>query len=76
MVIGKCTDVFRGILFCLEGGAEERGLCWRIFPWRNLSWRKKNSMKRAQDFLAFYKKTMKNKHENFFQMKGRSSIET
>ena len=50
MVIGKCTDVFRGILFCLGGGAEGRGLCWRIFPWRNLSWGKKNSRKRAHDF--------------------------
>ena len=52
MVIGKCTDVFRGILFLFEGGAEGRRLSWRIFPWRNLSWGKKNSMKKAQDFLA------------------------
>ena len=25
MVIGKCTDVFRGILFCLEVGLREGG---------------------------------------------------
>ena len=52
MVIGKCTDVFRGIFFWFGGGVEGRRLCGRIFPWGNMSWGKKNSMKRAQDFLA------------------------
>ena len=56
MVIGKCTDVFRGILF---GGEVEVGLRGRIFPWSNLSWGKITSMKGAQDFLALFKKKRK-----------------
>ena len=51
MVIGKCTVVFRGFSFGFGGGVEGRGLCGRIFPWRNMSRGKKNSMKRVQDFL-------------------------
>jgi len=59
MVIGKCTDVFRGI-FWLGGGVEKRRICCGNFSSRNLSWGKKISMKGAQDFLAlFKKKTMK-----------------
>ena len=30
-----------------------------IFPWRNFSWRKRISVKWAQDFLALFEKTMK-----------------
>ena len=51
MVIGKCTDVFRGILFCLGvklmGGAmlEDLSLEESVMG-------KKNSMKTVQDFLA------------------------
>jgi len=56
MVIGKCTDVFRGTL--LVGGVEWKELCGRIFLWRNLSWGKINSMNGVQDFLALLKKTM------------------
>jgi len=37
MVIGKCTDVFRGIFSLDREGFEGRGLPGRIFPWRNLS---------------------------------------
>ena len=48
MVIGKCRDVFRGI-FLVWGGVEGRGLCGRIFPWRNMSWGKRNSMKRGAE---------------------------
>ena len=55
MVIGKCRDVSRGI-FWLGGGVEKRGLCEGNFPWRNLSWGKKTSMKGVQDFLALFKK--------------------
>ena len=55
MVIGKCTGVFRRI-FWLEAGVEKRGICWGNFPSRNLSWRKKISMKGAQDLLALLKK--------------------
>jgi len=40
MVIGKCTDVFRGILG-LVGGVKKRGICWEKFPWRNFSWGRK-----------------------------------
>ena len=34
----------------------EQGLCGGKFPWRNLSWRKKISMKGAEHFLALFKK--------------------
>ena len=51
MVIGKCTDVFRGI-FLFGCGVQRRGLYGRIFSWRNISWGKRNSMKRVQNFLA------------------------
>ena len=56
MAIGNCTDVFRGIFWFGEGGEVDGGLRGRIFPWRNLSWRKRISMKGAQDFLALFKK--------------------
>ena len=70
MVIGKCTDVFRGIFFGLGGGVVEGGIRGRIFPCRNLSWGKRILMKRVQGFLAlFKKKTLKNKYEKFFQLK-------
>ena len=61
MVIGKCTDVFRGIFWLGGGGVvEKRGIFWGNFPWSNLSWGKKISMKGAQDILALLKKkTMK-----------------
>ena len=42
---------FQGIFFGFGGGVEGRGLRGRIFPWRNVSWGNRNSMKRAQDFL-------------------------
>ena len=79
MVIGKCTDVFRGI-FWFGCGVQGRGLYGRIFPWRNISWGKRNSMKRAQDFLALLlKKKQNNENINmkkFFQLKVRRSIKT
>ena len=52
--IGKCTEFFS--FFLLGGSVEGRGLLGRIFPWRNLSWGKRISMKGAQDFLALFKK--------------------
>ena len=55
MVIGKCTDVLRGI-FWLGGGVEKREICWGNFPWRNLSWGKKIPMYGAKNFLALKKK--------------------
>ena len=55
MVIGKCTGVFRRI-FWLGGRVEKRGIYWGNFPSRNLSWRKKISMKGAQDLLALFEK--------------------
>ena len=73
MVIGKCTDVFRGIFWLGEGlrkrgyagGAFHGGICHggRAFP-----------MKGAQDFLALFKKMKKNM--KVFQLKVRSSIKT
>ena len=56
MIIWKCTDLFRMIFGWGGGGGEGRGLRGRIFPWRNLSWEKRNSMKGAQDFLALFLK--------------------
>jgi len=57
MVIGKCTDVFRGIFGW--GRVDNREICWGNFPSRNSSRGKKMSMKGVQDFLALLKKTMK-----------------
>ena len=51
MVIGKRTDVF-SVFFWFGGRVKGRGPCGRIFPWRNISWGKRNSMKSSQDFLA------------------------
>ena len=66
MVIGKCTDVFRGI-FGWGKGPEKRGTCWGNFPSRNMPWGKKISMKGSQDFLALLKKKQwKNKYEKVF----------
>ena len=58
MVIGKCTEVFRGIFVWFEGGEKLKGegLGGRIFSWRNFSWGKIISMKGVQDFLALFKK--------------------
>ena len=76
MVIGKGTDVFRGI-FWLGGGIEKMGLCGGDFPWRNLSWGKKIFMKGTQHFLALFKKNEKFKDEKvFFQLNVWSSIKT
>ena len=36
MVIGKCIDS-GGFFWFGGGGVEGRGLCGRIFPWRNMS---------------------------------------
>ena len=58
MVIGKCRDVFRGI-FWLGGAAEKRRLCGRNFPWRNLSWGKKISIKGGAAFFSIIKKNNK-----------------
>ena len=53
MVIGKCTDVFRGI-FWLGVGVEKSGLFGGNCSWSNLSGGKKISMKRAQDFQVLF----------------------
>ena len=60
MVIGKCTDVFRGF-FGWGEGLRRGGYVGGTFHLEieNLSWGKKISMKGAQDFLALLKKTMK-----------------
>ena len=46
MVIGKCT-AFSGDFFWVLGVAEGKELCGRIFPWRNVSWGNRNSLKRG-----------------------------
>ena len=53
--------MFSGGLFWFGCGAEGRGLHGRIVPWSNISWGKRNSMKRAQDFLALL---LKKNNEN------------
>ena len=51
MVIGKFYSRFSGDFFCgFGGGVEGRGLCGRIFPWRNMSWGNRNSMKMRRIF--------------------------
>ena len=52
------------------------GLRGRIFPWRNLSWKKRNSVKGALDFLAFKKNSEKINLKKFFPLKVRTSIKT
>ena len=41
----KCTDVSEVFFWLGVGRVEERGLCGGNFPWRNLSWGKRISMK-------------------------------
>ena len=42
--------------FLVGRGVENSGLCGGYFPWRNLSWGKKISIKGAQRFLALFEK--------------------
>ena len=54
-VIGKCTDVFRGIFWFGEGGgggSREGGYVERSFLGGICHGGKRNSMKMAEDFLA------------------------
>ena len=48
MVIGKCTDVFRGIFLVLGVGLRE-GAMWEDLSLEKYAMGEKNSMKRAQD---------------------------
>ena len=43
MVIGKCTDVFRGI-FGLRGGVEGRGVIWEDLSMKEFKMQKRISM--------------------------------
>ena len=71
---------YQGDFFGLGVGFRGGGLYGRIFPWRNISWGKRNSMKRAQVFLALLLKKQKNNEninmKKFFQLKVRRSIKT
>ena len=73
MVIGKCTDVSGKDFFGWGEVFEEREPSGKIFPWKNLSWGKKNSMKGANDFRALFEKRKINM-KKFFQLKVRNSI--
>jgi len=57
----QCLHIVQtlSVFFWFDGGVERRGLFGGSFPWRNLSWGKKISMKGEQDFLEFFKRTMK-----------------
>ena len=51
MVIGNCTDVFRGI-FLVWGVGLIGGATWEDLSLEEYVMGKRHSMKRAQDFLA------------------------
>ena len=51
MVIGKCTDVFKGDYFGLGGGLRV-GAMWEDISLEEYVMGERNSMKGAQDFLA------------------------
>ena len=58
MVIGKCTDVFRGF-FWFGGGVEgklEWGLMGKDLSMEEFVMGEENFMKGVQDFLALFKK--------------------
>ena len=57
---------FQGDFLVEEGGRLKRGGYVRGTFLGNFSWGKKISMKGAQDFLALFKKKLKNKYESFF----------
>ena len=70
MVIGKCTDVFRGI-FSVWG----EGVTWDDLSNENLSWGERISMKEVQDFL-YSLKNEKNKYKKVVPLDVRSSFKT
>ena len=53
------------------GVVEKRGIYRGDFPWNNLSWGKKISMKEAQDFLALLKKNNKKKYDKVFSAESK-----
>ena len=54
MVIGKCTDVFRGIFPGWWEGGRGKGVMWGDLSLENLSKGKRNYPKGMQDFLVFF----------------------
>jgi len=73
------VPTFSGEFFWFGCGVQGRGLYRRIFPWRNISLGKRNSMKMAHYFLALLLKKNSNENINmkiFFQLKVRRSIKT
>ena len=66
MVIGKCTDVFRGILFCFGVGLRRGGYVGGSFLGGICHGGRKIQCKGRRILWHYYKKTMKNKHENVF----------
>ena len=65
MVIGKCTDIFWGIFLVWVWGSGE-GAIWKDLFLENISWGKRNSIKRGAGFSSItIKKKMKihEKHE-------------
>ena len=72
MVIGKCTDVFRGF-FWFGCGVHWRGLYGRIFPWRNISFGEEKFNEKGAEFSSITikkKKTIKNINmEKFLTLK-------
>ena len=59
MVIGSVQTFSGGFLGLAGGGGDVRGLRGKIFPWRNMSWEKINSVKEAKDLLVLFKKRKK-----------------
>ena len=64
-------EVYRHFLGDFLAGG--RGLCGEKFPWKNLSWGKRISMKGGQDS---FKSNEKINMKKFLQLKVRSSIRT
>ena len=76
MVIGKCTDVFRGILFCLGVGLRGGGYVGGSFLGGVGHGGKKFNEKGVGFSSITIRKQWKINMKTFFQMKGRSCIET
>ena len=59
MVIGKLTDVFRGIFLIGGWGEVERGVTWKDLSMEEFVMGEENFNEGAPDSLALFKKTMK-----------------
>ena len=76
MVIGKCTDVFRGI-FLVWGGVEGRRTMWEDLLLEEYVMGEEKFNEKGAGFSSItIKKTMKIYTRKSFQLKVKSSIKT